>query len=68
MDELKPCPFCGRKAYWDIWTRGKQKGFKDIYGVGCQSLRCPVQPTTDSHRLKAEAIKAWNTRTEPKDT
>ena len=53
-DELKPCPFCGRKA---ILRR-------DSHGcyIGCENGMCSVLPTTWYYETEEEAITAWNRR------
>ena len=56
-EELKSCPFCGGAANIKVATYAKGK-----YLVECSSEDCP-QYTVDT---KTVAIKAWNTRAEPK--
>lgn len=65
--ELKPCPFCGGEV--EHWTEGAFH-----YGVRGYSPRkehitcktCNTKKTQISDKLtKADAITAWNTRTQP---
>ena len=53
MNELKPCPFCGRKPE----LRRDDDGFSYIV---CANDNCYVR--TDGHLNDNAAIKAWNTR------
>ena len=75
-EELKPCPFCGEKAKFQIITRNSsymQKGFS--FNITCS--RCGVSSPktyevkytlTENGDIKAVtderemAIKAWNRR------
>lgn len=56
MEELKRCPFCGKKADV-IALRGY--GRPDYY-VSCQGRNCVEQK--GFYASKANAIKAWNRR------
>lgn len=57
MYELKPCPFCGRKA--KLYNIGLT--MTKIYSVGC--MKCKVQyPFVFAD--EDMAIEAWNKRTE----
>ena len=53
--ELKPCPFCGGRAYIGSW---------DFYAwfVECGKYKCPVIPQTREYKRESDAIKAWNRR------
>ena len=53
MAELKPCPFCGRELL-------SIEGWKDLFWIEC--FNC--QTEGPSGETKAEAIEAWNRRTE----
>lgn len=53
MNELKPCPFCGRKPE----LRHDDDGFSYIV---CANDNCYVR--TDGHLNDNAAIKAWNRR------
>lgn len=55
MDELKPCPFCGDEAHMSASSDG--------YGVTCWNRRC-IDMQLEQIPTEAEAIEAWNTRTE----
>jgi hypothetical protein len=55
MAELKPCPFCGGEA-------GFPSGSLGWYWVECMNEDCPVEPSTNGHQTKEEAIEAWNRR------
>ena len=60
MAELKPCPFCGGKA------------FLSEYLYSCEPGRCTTQfvefngchTTTYEYNTEEEAIEAWNRRAE----
>lgn len=53
-EQLKPCPFCGKKAtiYQDEW------GFNLI---SCHNTDCPIEPCTTKRDIE-QAVKDWNTR------
>lgn len=56
MDEMKPCPFCGR--------RGRIKKYSDDrYRAVCENHLCPVE-SFDYHTAK-EAQDWWNKRHDP---
>ena len=55
MDELKPCPFCGGKAYLDLYILPKYE-----YVISCRV--CSLEFGLDLGRNKEEAIAAWNRR------
>ena len=52
MIELKPCPFCGRKASMFTWD------FDNEYNAGCSI--CGIH--TDDYKTPEEAANAWNKR------
>ena len=56
MTELKNCPFCGSEA-----DGPNETDFGDEYWIQCTNPECRV---TIEMETEAEAIKAWNTRTE----
>ena len=55
MDELKPCPFCGGPATFDIVSMGagNPRGF-----VRCKNRCCEMCCVLNRY----EAFKAWNNR------
>ena len=53
-DELKPCPFCGRKAI----LRHDSSGFY----AKCGNSMCSVMPTTWYFDEEEKVIEAWNRR------
>lgn len=55
MDELKPCPFCGRqpKIKYATWVG---------YSILCVNEDCGVMVTTASVPTMELAIMAWNRR------
>lgn len=55
-DELKPCPFCGSKPTIHTWPAG-------TINIMCSDRDCPVHVEFETGE-PAEAITAWNTRTE----
>lgn len=62
LPKLKPCPFCGSEdisvsaGYWDCHGA--------CYEVTCANPQCAVHPYSDLYPTEAEAIEAWNNRTE----
>ncbi len=52
-EKLKPCPFCGRKAFVDDSGR-----YEDIIVVQC----CECCSEGAIGETRKEAIKAWNKR------
>ena len=64
MAELKPCPFCGGKAY----IGQTKKTLKKQYCVSCENLRCIASllrnPFVTHFLSMSEAIEAWNRRVE----
>ena len=64
MDELKPCPFCGGKAF----VVERMTGVVDVgcenpicFGWCCHEKDCDCR---DGFATKEEAIIAWNTRSQ----
>ena len=63
MEELKPCPFCGGKAFIETVEPHTHTlaAFMPYYGGGtfieCQKCSCAISAET-----KEEAIEAWNRR------
>ena len=58
-EKLKPCPFCGGKAYI-----GATEHFDGADKFFAYCLSCLVHTTLDKSD-RAAAITAWNTRAEP---
>lgn len=58
--KLKPCPFCGRKAY--LKSECRQDTGKVGYWVECDFGFCSVNPSTYISSTKQIAVKAWNRR------
>ena len=54
--ELKPCPFCGKKA------RMSQLGNSSLYYIMCNNGSCKIRPTTWGYRDREKTIEAWNRR------
>lgn len=57
MDELKPCPFCGKAPTPDFSVIDGEAA----YHFHCQNAECPAWPNV-SGETEADAITAWNTR------
>lgn len=60
--ELKPCPFCGKKP-----KIVKNKAFTEInnsnfYKIGCISNSCLINPISGWSTDKSKLIKSWNKR------
>ena len=53
---LKPCPFCGGKAYL---IHEESDG---LWEIGCNNLRCKLFVYTNDIYDKKKAIAAWNRR------
>lgn len=58
VDELKPCPFCGREA---IMSADKNKAGPRYY-VRCDNHTCSVIAFTLCMKTEEEAAKVWNRR------
>jgi ribosomal protein L37AE/L43A len=57
-DKLKPCPFCGRRAYV-----GKTDDGLWFY-VYCCNEDCAISPKTKMFNRKEYVIREWNRRVE----
>ena len=69
-EELKPCPFCGRKPkvirdreIHFAWTGSPLTA----YQAYCPFKTCLVQPMTEWREKKQDCIADWNTRNEVKN-
>lgn len=65
MGELKPCPFCGRKAKIvkrpnGMFEIGCEDFPTDCYGNVCLDAKC--KGCTDGYAKRKYAVEAWNTR------
>lgn len=58
QNELKPCPFCGRKPIIEHWSSGGP-----MFMVKCNNPNCsvPVEGYPTGHHLP-EVEKEWNRR------
>lgn len=56
-DELKPCPFCGKPARIQTYTNERK-------AIVCGNVNCPCFMNGNLFDTEAEAVNAWNTRTE----
>ena len=54
MEELKPCPFCGKQPF-----KQTDHPFTRIF---CSSQRCKIVVETYGSRKEATAVAAWNDR------
>lgn len=63
MEELKPCPFCGGKAYIvEVESHTHMIGSAMISYNGGAFVECSDCTCAISADTKAEAIEAWNRR------
>lgn len=59
MEELKPCPFCGKKP--------SPGYYEPIEGCGLYSIECGwcvIAPATPDYNSIKEATEIWNQRVE----
>lgn len=58
MNELKPCPICGKRAIIERWSSGGM-----MYMAKCNNPDCPVpyDGFPSGHNLK-EVISEWNAK------
>ena len=59
MNELRPCPFCGRLP--NIVERKTQKS--SFFCVECKNINCQILVSTLPCKTEETAIEAWNRRT-----
>lgn len=64
MDELKPCPFCGRSV--TIYYSSATNGYYFMHQSGDDGCIL-LTPSTivGKHKNLTEAYKAWNRRAKP---
>lgn len=62
--ELRPCPFCGAKAYavHRAWVFAEHWEIQTECGDGC--INCGIEPEFGTEE---EAEKAWNRRARPEE-
>lgn len=58
MTELKPCPFCGGRAF--MLNEKEEAG--TLHRVYCGNEDCHVEPKTHWYWKKEQAIETWNRR------
>jgi hypothetical protein len=76
MDALKPCPFCGGEGrlFMPSYPLSADCADAEVRCSDCDAAGQPVLIDMDTHGesdwpgLQAEAITAWNTRTEARNT
>ena len=62
QSDLKPCPFCGGKAK----THGPYGWYRQwCISHSCKTFYTGAQDAFKDYPNEAEAIAAWNTRTQP---
>jgi Lar family restriction alleviation protein len=59
MAELKPCPFCGKKA---ISIKLEYGDGDTYYGFTCEHWNCPISSVLPNYSSEEKAIEAWNRR------
>ena len=57
-DKLKPCPFCGFRAFAHKMPK------IDGYRAYCGNEDCDIQPQTRLCYSREEAVEIWNKRVE----
>ena len=57
-NELKPCPFCGRKAKPIKWVDGGNV----VFGVQCTNIICIAFDIKPQYETEKSANEAWNRR------
>ena len=57
--DLKPCPFCGKRA--TEWASSDVTGLDMMWAVGCENNGCAVNPHA-VHKHLVYAIRQWNRR------
>ena len=79
MEKLKPCPFCGGKAYFDVQADTARKNAVEFtFKIRCKKCRTPMPSTYGRTELwlsddgdsmfgqdkRQQAIDTWNRRVE----
>ena len=64
MTELLPCPFCGGEAELKPTYDLDADEIDGWFAWCCTANDCTTHPMTNDYLTRAEAIEAWNTRTE----
>lgn len=59
MTELKPCPFCGGKPYWNVLQKGV------LSNSGRYECGCCGASRLEVFYSKSDAADDWNTRPSP---
>ena len=62
-EELKPCPFCGSE-YTQVRYMGGKLQETSAFSSGYRGECCDCGFLTAAFYTEAEAVKAWNTRSE----
>jgi len=63
MEELKPCPFCGKiPTMWTMYSGNIQE--EEVFLVRCGEYECYIKPETPAYISRRFAIDAWNWRVE----
>ena len=57
--DLKPCPFCGGKAWKTVW---RNADLKPMYQISCPNEECSIQPFTDYWVDEDYVVREWNRR------
>ncbi len=55
-EQLKPCPFCGKKVKLYVCANGKG------YNASCRNTECRILVITEAFVSPEETIKVWNKR------
>ena len=66
MNNLLPCPFCGKIP--EIEELKYMDGRMDKYYVSCKNDKCACEPMTFAHKNKGVVTRAWNKRLPPRRT